>query len=110
VLVGSIDALLQMLFLLKTNIELMNWKGFLKPNKWKTILFLVLFIFTSWIFYGFPLEFFGNSGKCLGSYCTPVWGFTWEYFLFDMIFWYLISCLLVLICYKMKNPKNARKK
>ena len=91
----------------------MNLKGFrefLKPAAGKVILFLALFILSFFLLpahyfggpsqYGFPLTFFQFEG-CYGPPgATPL--FCWETtvnsfpnLIFDILIWYVFSCLVI---------------
>jgi len=91
-------------------VEKMNWKEFFKPDWRKILIFLVLFILSSLasikiylcnmmgigpcpIGYGFPLEFL-----------YPILDFkNLINLLIDIIFWYLLSCLIIWIYDKVKK-------
>jgi len=86
----------------------MNWKQFLKPN-WRKILIFVILIFLSsffiwnflpveWMGIGFPIPFyemqwgapaFGISQQPVETSINSIG------LIADIIFWYLMSCLIV---------------
>jgi hypothetical protein len=81
-------------------------KTALKPTLFKIIITLVLFIAASWLLrmyvistisdtfpLGFPLQFFLAWGPCqAGQNCSE---FNGLYLAFDIIFWYIVSVILV---------------
>jgi len=98
----------------------MNWKEFLKPDWRKIVVFVILFILSSFIsayfntIYsaigfcssikaGFPLAFNTEiSGiECGGDSSN----FDIFSFILDIIFWYLLSCLIVWIYDKFRKKK-----
>ena len=111
---------------------IMNWKEFLKPTKWKIALFcliLVLLFTFDFFLYGsiggwteshyyflipYPLAFGIHSitlqqtiTYCAPSVigCVPGTFYKIDYFGFgfNLLFWYLISCLIVLGYHKVKK-------
>lgn len=94
-----------------------NWKEFLKPN-WKKIILTLIFILLSFLYFqmpsrvvtgihrdeyhGLPLPFYHYL---IGFRILPSQeieyidssNFLYPNLLIDLIFWYLISCLMVLI-------------
>jgi hypothetical protein len=76
----------------------MKWGEFFKPNWQAIVLFLVLFTATSFVSYtagysiiGLPLAFYAAS-PCFSFTCGGViYDFSLLYFIFDLIFWFLIS-------------------
>jgi thiamine transporter ThiT len=82
----------------------MNWKEFLKPTKWKIILFLLSFTFSSWFLQGIPVNFF-DVYACKGMNCPVYSNFSPIFFLLDVIFWYIVCCLMFWIYDKVKKKK-----
>lgn len=92
----------------------MNWKEFLKPDWRKILLFVILSILLSAI-PNFVIEipvFCGLSfGIPLPFYCSLILpfdfngGFVITNLFVDIIFWYLLSCLIVWIYGKLKKEK-----
>lgn len=90
----------------------MNLKKFLKPDWRKIVIFLILFMSSSFIIYfdtkfyfiGFPLAFYYKHPSYGRS---PSWieGFSLNYLLLDLILWYLLSCLIVWIYDKVKKKR-----
>lgn len=97
----------------------MNWKHFLKPDKRKVVVFVILYVLTSSIpnekfgipqvtpiltYFGFPFTQSGGRYKDLpfmSEYST-------EYinplaYIGNTIVWYLISCLIIWIYGKLKK-------
>lgn len=77
-----------------------NWKEFLKPTIGKIILFIILF-FISFVFsyfaQGFPLkfmEFYIPTGLQFKSLFNLI---------SDIVFWYLVVCLIVFIYHKIRK-------
>ena len=104
-----------------------NIKQFFEPDKRKTAIFAYSFIFSSiyqWIWYftmapqfhifpiliyhGFPLSFFtivASWGTALPPDPLPL-GFFPINLAIDIIFWYLISCLVVFIYDKFRKKRS----
>lgn len=88
----------------------MNWKEFLKPDLRKIVVFIILFISSSFIYFntdfyflGFPMSFYVRT-PCFGLTCPGwIWGFSLQYLLVDLVIWYLVSCLIVWIYDKVKK-------
>lgn len=108
----------------------MNWKEFLKPTKGKIILFIALVCFGTIIGWLAAILFFRGGPSFLASLIAlflslpmsiflliniliqkklPSWS-GWElimlYSLIAILFWYLISCLVVFAFNKFKEKKN----
>jgi hypothetical protein len=96
----------------------MNWKEFFKPTVGKIILFIVLMgglnyliistihVLDARILIGLPLGFYPKGSFYCPSTTTcvpPPVEFSWFNFIFDIIFWYLISCLIIFIYRKVKK-------
>jgi len=96
----------------------MNFKKFLKPDWRKIVVFLILSIISSFyttpyfkVFgsYGLPLTYFTYVPE--SSFCDlepcPKQGFNvfYQNLLIDIIFWYILSCLIVWIYDKVKKKK-----
>jgi hypothetical protein len=94
----------------------MNLKEFLKPTISKIILLIIFLIATSTpanvlvygadigLNHGFPFNFYGccggpplRVGQTVPSY------FHVQNFIIDIIIWYILSCVIVSICYKFKK-------
>ncbi len=98
----------------------MKLKEFFKFGWTKIILTILLTLLTSnWIIgyntiingsvYGSPLVFY----NCIFPAALPeligcIYSFNLFYLLFDIIFWYLISCLVAFIYNKIKTRKNKK--
>jgi hypothetical protein len=100
----------------------MNLKEFLKPDWKKIILFLISLILTSvisnfgfgiwWsgadigINYGFPLSFYGYGGgpPLRPDQPIPTY-FNFVGLIGDIIFWYVVSYLIIWVYEKMKKKK-----
>ncbi len=86
----------------------MKLKEFLKPTIWKVIIFIILLILTS-VFnyatycpectraaYGFPLALYELPGcKPVSAEGCPGYRVIYSALIVDLIFWYLVSCLIV---------------
>ena len=77
----------------------MNFKDFLKPTIWKIILMIIFFapihllqlaIGFQVTSVGFPYRFYHSL-----STATFTYDFNLIFFIIDIIFWYLISCLII---------------
>ena len=104
-------------------------KEFLKPERKKIILFVFLI--------GFFFLFFGDSYRmalCDPCGCYNKWGYPFSFFkesavgarikpfscgtkvayysysdlIFDLLFWYFISCLIIFASNKLKNKSNFK--
>lgn len=107
-------------------------KIFIKPNKLKLTITIILLLVTFPILpkssscqatrYGFPLEFFQfsecvNIGPCIETtepgphiICEPMGIIPYEgviAFILDIIFWYLVSCILVYAYYKINGKRKT---
>ena len=108
----------------------MNWKEFFRPTILKLILFVVLFTFFTFLptgfikgivditsifktqinYLGLPLNFY-KIGLCLATQDIPTsysgcsHEFNFIYLLFDMIFWYVISALILTLLIKKPNQQ-----
>lgn len=98
----------------------MNFKEFFKPTIEKIILFLLIFIFFTFLPTGFlkdglsinpfpeindlglPLSFYHQECSDLGR-CANV--INYLNLVVDIIFWYLLSCLTILVSSKVKSKK-----
>ena len=97
----------------------MSWKEFFKPTIAKTLILIILMggisyyltstthILDGMTLVGFPLGFwpvgsyyagFANKVQILSAL-----NFSWVNFISDLIFWYLVSCILVFLINKIKN-------
>ncbi len=90
-------------------------KQFLKPDLRK-VLFVLVFIGFSYLFkgsclssgrlgvceeYGFPMHYLGmNSGDFV---YLPQYSILWAGLAIDLIFWYLVSCLLISVWDKIRK-------
>jgi len=95
----------------------MNFKQFLKPNWRKIVVFIVLLIVSYFrvIFTGiasisrgapFPYYIRECSDIMIGGYLPPCSSYiNWNYLTFDIISWYLLSCLIIWIYDKIKKEK-----
>jgi len=81
-------------------------KSILKPSKSKSIIALILLILTSWLWrvivpiflsdtfpYGFPLPFYDSGGPCRPQDDCSSFNLWW--FFIDLIFWYVITGMLL---------------
>jgi len=87
----------------------MDFKDFLKPTPPKIILFIVLMLGLNYLIIslfdildtrvlaGVPLGFYPKGSFYLNSesQAPPNIEFSWMNFSFDILFWYIISCMLV---------------
>lgn len=77
----------------------MNWKEFLKPTIVKIILMIIFTVITTLLFYGLPLNntiiYFGGPAQ-----------FDYFFMIIDIIFWYLISCIIASIYYHFRKPAS----
>ena len=90
----------------------MNWKEFLKPN-WKKIMIMIILLLISSIRIPKVCLFIGTS--CPESYGLPLVFYEIGYldnvtnspinFIIDLIFWYIVSCIVVTIYDKFKKKK-----
>jgi len=86
-------------------------KEFLKPSKWKVLVFLIflMFILYEAFFVGLPPGGFFTSveGVCdpNGEHCVTAFGFKFNLFITSIFFSYLISCLIIFIYNKLKSEK-----
>jgi len=91
----------------------MNWKEFLKPSIKKIAIFLLLFIAISFIIYFFVYTpwIIADFTYTLAPFGIPltIWsdflisGFSWINFIIDIVFWYLVSCLIVFAFQKLSK-------
>ena len=103
----------------------MDWKKFLKPNFWKVLFFIILMggINYWWIsgnnvvdareLFGLPLGFYPKGsfmGESPGYPPPPTVEFSLLHFFIDIIFWYLIACLIYSFYDRLKHTLNKRKK
>ena len=83
-------------------------KEFLKPDLRKIVIFLILFLISSFLRdfykglevstkYGFPIMFYH------WDYYAKTTEFNFVGFIIDFIFWYLISCLIVFVYDKVRK-------
>lgn len=87
----------------------MNWKEFLKPDRRKIVIFVILSLLFSFSFLPFSLFVVGVStyiGFPLTIYyfsirTGPI--FSFENLILDIIVWYLLSCLIIWIYDKVKK-------
>ncbi len=102
----------------------MNWKQFLKPD-WRKIVIFIFFTFIG-LFMLFSGKCWWSNGSthCFISLVGVVFNFLWIIlrllfvelnltenlvyigFLLSIIYWYLLSCLIVWIYYKLRKPKK----
>ncbi|RJP53753.1 MAG: hypothetical protein C4557_04255 [Anaerolineaceae bacterium] len=89
-------------------------KTFLKPSLAKSVVTILLFVFSSWLWrmyvtstisdtfpHGFPLQYYLGWGPCPpGRVCSEFNGW---YLAFDLIFWYFVSAFIVTKFWKNKN-------
>lgn len=109
----------------------LNFKEFFRPNKNKIILTIFLFLFL-------PFPYYVSSPICLaviGIKCEPYWSIVflgigtiidffesfsffsliqyfksfWLYYLFSIVFYYFISCLIVFLYFRFKNSKYKKR-
>lgn len=93
----------------------MSLKEFLRPTKWKLVLFIVLFILSLFVVLqnqirdggcdtqGFPLPVYEfNCISILGSVPTEA-PFNFVGLVFNLIIWYLVSCLTVFIYTRLRK-------
>ncbi len=90
-------------------------KEFLKPTIVKVILFFILIIISTWfssnLTYGYggwplyfwPIKSFVSTGFEMSEVAPP---FSVLNFFVDIIFWYLISCLIIFIYNKIKRKNK----
>ena len=97
----------------------MNWKEFLKPDWIKIVIFVILMgglnyfiistteILDARILVGLPLGFWpkGSFYVQSGGPIPPTVEFSSINFIIDIIFWYLISCVIVFV-YRKTKKKN----
>ena len=103
----------------------MDWKKCLKPNFWKILFFIILMggINFWWIsgnnamdaseLFGLPLGFYPKGsfmGEPLGYPSPPTVEFSLLHFFIDIIFWYLIACIIYYFYDHLKHTLNKRKK
>ena len=98
----------------------MNLKEFLKPN-WKKVLLTIIFaIFSFWFLYNYTgiggpryepnllftivalIAAFLNLPLLIPNY-NPLYETAIFYFILDLIYWYLLSCLIIWIYDKVKK-------
>ena len=98
----------------------MNWKDFFKPTTGKVVLFLILMIVLNYylistivvadavILVGTPLGFYPvGSMQCLSpSDCPSGPEFSYVNLIIDIVFWYVVSCIIVFI-YKKARRKSG---
>jgi biotin transporter BioY len=102
----------------------MGWKEFFKPTIGKIVIFLILFFLTSYIWmnyktllpeeipkFGVPFGFYSKATSYIGmEYEKPIIYFNFLNLIIDLIFWCLISCLIILIYNKLKIKNKKKKK
>ena len=99
----------------------MGWKGFIKPD-WRR---LILFFMTMgglnyfWIsmndildareLFGLPLGFYPKGSFMMwpGHSTPPTVEFSWVNFMVDILFWYLIACIIFYVYDKIKEEKKS---
>jgi len=95
----------------------MEWKEFLKPDWRKILIFVVLMgvlnyliisttvILDARILVGIPFGFWPIGSFMMWPDATtpPTVEFSWINFIIDVIFWYLLSCLIIWTYYKVKK-------
>jgi hypothetical protein len=91
----------------------MNWKEFLKPSWRKIVLTVVLLIlgliYVGWVESCIPYPCFGGPYSDRGF--PLIWlrsssfsaSINWINFFLDIVFWYLLSCLIIWIYDKFKR-------
>ena len=88
----------------------MNIKQFLKPDWRKIVIFVIIFLITSF------LRNFYKGLEVSTKYGFPIIFYNWDYYakttefnfvgiLVDLIIWYLLSCFIVWIFDKVKKKK-----
>jgi hypothetical protein len=95
----------------------MKWKEFLRPTIWKVTIFIVLLILTS-VFnyatycpgctraaYGFPLALYELPGCEPVSVGCPGYRVVYSALIVDLIFWYLVSCVILWIFGRTRKKK-----
>jgi len=96
----------------------MNLKQFLKPDWRKIVIFMIFFalsyIYTvttlipalglTFLFHGFPLGYFRITVRYNVIQASKI---LWVGLLADIIFWYLLSCLIIWIYDKLKKKKPS---
>ena len=102
----------------------MDWKKFLKPD-WRKILFFIItmgglnylwisgnYVLDARILFGLPLGFYPKGGFMghPGYPPPPTVEFSWLNFFIDVIFWYLIACLIYYGYDSFKRRVKERKK
>ena len=99
----------------------MNWKEFFKPTIWKIMIFLLFLIITS-VFnlatqcpgctraaHGFPLTLYELPG-CEPTppfFECPKYRLVYSGLLFNLIFWYLVSCGFIILYIKIRKKQLA---
>lgn len=89
----------------------MNWKEFFKLTYTKFILAVILLFLVSYIIkflFNFPNTFnfaFGFPFPFLGEFCKSYSGKCENYIIYNIIIWYLISCLIVYLYNKTKTKE-----
>jgi hypothetical protein len=92
----------------------MNWKEFLKPTIAKIIL-LIIFMIISVLFlgttrmdapsnWGWPFPVYVSGCNFFGGGCVNE--FVWFDLILDIIFWYVISCIIVIAYHVNKKKKK----
>jgi len=91
----------------------MNFKQFLRPDWRKIVIFIVLLLISLVIVYDMPVgelltSFRGLPLPVLFFYNSdwhpiPIWYVLLLFGLIDLIFWYLLSCLIIWIYGKIKK-------
>jgi len=93
----------------------MNWKYFLKPTISKIIISVAIIVLTSLRnsatycpgctreAYGFPLTLYELPGCEPVSVGCPSYAIVYIGLLVDIVFWYIISSLLIWLYYKVKK-------
>ena len=100
----------------------MDWKEFLKPDLRKILVFVILSLilyfipidasYESWDVQGLPIPaYICYKGEELTPFVSfwlinmpmPPCGFIYQFLIIDLIFWYLLSCLIVWVYNKVKK-------
>ncbi|MCX6776804.1 MAG: hypothetical protein NTY73_02440 [Candidatus Micrarchaeota archaeon] len=102
----------------------MTWKEFLMPDWRKVILFIITTIGVNYyiisttvildarILVGLPLGFWpvGSNFIRAGEQIPPSVDFSFTNLIIDVIFWYLLSCIIVWTYDKLKKKPEKKKK
>lgn len=98
----------------------MNLKGFLKPTKGKTVVFVVLailslFMPSVWgdLYAGFPLGYISPLARCMFAPFTPDVTcpqpeFNCINFIIDLIIWYLLAAVIVFVFQRFRKPTGQK--